>query len=226
MQTDKDSSGRGGILMLHLDGKIKVKLEKLIIFLLFVSSVIMILLTLSGCGNESRVKNPVMPAIEAISEAKEKEVKMKSEQKGENKMNFEIKKTNDEWKKELSPEEYHVMREKGTERPFTGKYYSYKGHGVYKCAACGNVLFKSDAKFDSGTGWPSFDKSVDDKSIKLLKDNSYGMTRIEVVCGKCGAHLGHVFEDGPTETGKRFCINSCSLKMDEKKDEKKIEDKK
>lgn len=197
--------------MLSLNRKITVKRETVVVFLLAVLSIILITLT-TGCEKDKTVKNSTMPSTVAISEAKEKKV----EKKGEIKMDYEIKKTDEEWKKELTPEEYHIMREKGTERPFTGKYNSYKGKGEYKCAACGNVLFKSDNKFDSGTGWPSFDKAVDDKSIKLHKDTGFGMTRVEVVCGKCGAHLGHVFEDGPTETGKRFCINSCSLKMDEK----------
>ena len=205
--------------MLSLNRKMKSKIEKFIVFLLFISSVIMVILTISGCENKKHVNNSTMPSTVAVSEPKEKNL----EKKGEKTMDYEIKKTDEEWKKVLTPEEYQIMRKKGTERPFTGKYYNYKGKGEYQCAACGNVLFKSDNKFDSGTGWPSFDKAVDDKSIKLMKDTSYGITRVEVVCGKCGAHLGHVFEDGPTETGKRFCINSCSLKLDEKEKDQKHE---
>ncbi len=212
--------------MIEINHKTKKKVEKLIIFLLFISSVIMILLTISGCGKDRYTKSPAIPPAVSVSEAKEKSIDKNAEKKGEMNMDYEIKKTDEEWKRELTPEEYHIMRNKGTERPFTGKYYNYKGKGEYQCAACGNILFKSESKFDSGTGWPSFDKAVDDKSIKLLKDTSYGMTRTEVVCGKCGAHLGHVFDDGPTDTGKRFCINSCSLKLDEKKNGQMDEEKK
>lgn len=115
-----------------------------------------------------------------------------------------------EWKEKLSPEQYRVLREKGTERPFTGKYLNNKADGTYVCGACGNPIFTSDAKFDSGSGWPSFDKAIPG-SVKLTTDNSHGMQRVEVTCAKCGSHLGHVFNDGPTSTGERFCINSVSM---------------
>ncbi len=121
--------------------------------------------------------------------------------------------TEEEFKKKLTPEQYEVMREKGTEAPFSGKYVHEKISGVYKCAACGNPLFSSDAKFDSGTGWPSFDKAIPG-SVKMVSDDSSGMKRTEVVCAKCGSHLGHVFDDGPTPTGKRFCLNSVCLGLD------------
>jgi peptide-methionine (R)-S-oxide reductase len=121
-------------------------------------------------------------------------------------------KSNEEWKKELSEDVYKVTREKGTEAPFTGKYNDHKGEGVYKCSNCGTELFSSDNKFDSGSGWPSFDDPVAKENIELVSDSSVGMERTEVICKKCRAHLGHVFEDGPKETsGKRYCINSCSL---------------
>lgn len=116
----------------------------------------------------------------------------------------------EEWKKKLAPEAYHVLREKGTEAPGTGKFYRNFDKGMYMCAACGNELFSSDTKFDSDCGWPSFDKSLQG-AVEFHDDYSFGMHRIEVTCNKCGSHLGHVFEDGPTETGKRFCINSVSL---------------
>jgi peptide-methionine (R)-S-oxide reductase len=128
-----------------------------------------------------------------------------------------VKKSDDEWKKELTPEQYHVMREKGTEPAFTGAYYKEKTPGVYKCASCGAELFSSDDKFESGTGWPSYTRPVDDKAIEEERDFSYGMVRTEVMCSKCGGHLGHLFPDGPNPTGMRYCINSASLKLDPKK---------
>ncbi len=124
--------------------------------------------------------------------------------------------TDQDWKKKLTPEAFHVLREKGTEAPFSGKFYKNFDTGMYQCAACGQELFDSSTKFDSDCGWPSFDREIKG-NIKFIEDNSLGMNRIEVVCGKCGGHLGHVFDDGPTETGKRFCINSLSLNFTPKK---------
>lgn len=119
-------------------------------------------------------------------------------------------KTEDEWKAKLTPEQYRVLREKGTEAPFSGKLIQADENGIYKCAACGNPLFKADAKFDSGTGWPSFDQALPG-GVKEIEDRSHGMRRIEVVCANCESHLGHVFDDGPTDTGKRYCMNSVCL---------------
>jgi len=123
-----------------------------------------------------------------------------------------IKKTEEDWKKELTPEEYHVLREKGTEAPFTGAYVDNHEAGVYTCRACGATLFSSDTKFDSGTGWPSFTDPMVAEHVGTRTDTSQGMVRTEVYCKNCGSHLGHVFNDGPREKGgKRYCINSCSL---------------
>ncbi len=125
-----------------------------------------------------------------------------------------VTKTDEEWRAELSPEQYEVLRRKGTERAFTGRYYKTKDKGTYRCAACGAELFSSDAKFDSGTGWPSFTEPANTANVELHTDYSHGMVRTEVVCKQCGGHLGHVFDDGPRPTGKRYCINSCSLDLD------------
>lgn len=119
------------------------------------------------------------------------------------------------WQKMLTPEQYAVLREKGTEAPFTGEYVHEKADGTYGCAACGNPLFTSDAKFDSGTGWPSFDQALPG-AVESHVDSSHGMSRTEITCARCGSHLGHIFDDGPTETGKRFCINSVCLDLEEK----------
>jgi peptide-methionine (R)-S-oxide reductase len=131
-------------------------------------------------------------------------------------MTDSIRKTKDEWQKQLTPEQYHVAREKGTERAFTGAYWDNKKDGVYRCVGCGEPLFSSDTKFDSGTGWPSFTEPMPGSNIETEEDTTLGMRRIEVHCKNCGSHLGHVFPDGPGPTGQRYCINSCSLNFEEK----------
>ncbi len=131
-------------------------------------------------------------------------------------MKDKIIKTETEWKTCLTPEQYEVLREKGTEYPFTGKYYHFDKQGIYICAACGNKLFTSKTKYDSGSGWPSFYQPYSEDAVEVKKDLSGGMVRLEIICGKCGSHLGHVFPDGPRPTGLRYCVNSLSLDFKEK----------
>jgi peptide-methionine (R)-S-oxide reductase len=129
-------------------------------------------------------------------------------------MSSEMTKTDEEWQKELTPAQYQVLRHAGTEPAFTGEYWDCHDDGVYRCAACGAELFTSDTKFESGTGWPSFSEPAVADAVELRRDNSHGMARTEVVCRRCGGHLGHVFDDGPGPTGQRYCINSLSLDLD------------
>ena len=138
-------------------------------------------------------------------------------------MTTNVDKTEEQWREELTPEQYHVLREAGTERAFTGEYWDHHEDGDYRCRACGTKLFDSGTKFDSGSGWPSFTDPMNREHVELVPDTSHGMMRTEVRCAACGSHLGHVFDDGPGPTGERYCINSCSLEFSPKSEQEEFE---
>lgn len=166
-------------------------------------------LLLAGCA-----KSTVASPAEADAAAK----KPSTNNSPTTNMESKVVKTDAEWRKELAPEQYEVLRQKGTERAFTGKYWNHKGDGVYRCAGCGQELFTSGTKFDSGCGWPSFFAAAGTNVIVQQDDKSHFMTRTEVLCARCGGHLGHVFDDGPQPTGLRYCINSASIDFKKKED--------
>jgi len=181
-----------------------------------------VLSALLALGISCAPKPDAPPAESSKSEASRPEVPKLAERpaEGDTRVKNPMGLSDEEWKKRLTPEEYMVCRQQGTEHPGTGKLLHYKGDGIFVCAACGNPLFDSKAKFESGTGWPSFFQPLSKEAVLERGDLTHGMTRVEVNCSKCGSHLGHVFDDGPQPTGLRYCMNSVSLKVKEK-DEKK-----
>lgn len=173
---------------------------------LFLTVIITFAISFNSCGVEKN--SEAKTESDSLKTKREKNIAKTNH--GEN-MEEMVKKSEPEWKKELTTEQYHVLREKGTERPFTGKFDEFFEPGTYYCAACGNPLFESEAKYNSGCGWPAFTQAISNNKVKLQKDISHGMVRTEVLCAKCDSHLGHVFDDGPAPLGIRYCINSVSL---------------
>ncbi len=179
---------------------------------------ILVVAIVAGRKQPTRHSDPAAPSDgpAALATATGDEQADPTKQAEGNRTVTKLERSEEEWKRLLSPEEYHILREKGTERAFTGKYWDTKTAGTYKCAGCGLELFESDTKFDSGCGWPSFFKPLEGARLTETADTSFGMKRVEITCSRCGGHLGHVFPDGPEPTGLRYCINSVSIDLDPK----------